>query len=237
MTRGANKRSGCRDPFPVRLHDMMAFVETECLESATIGWVLGGRGFIIHNSEKLVEILPLFFGSTKYKPFLRQVNMWDFERMSHGLNKGTYTHPYFVRGNRDLCFQMSRQIKPTTTRKQAPTSSCVQPDRQRQVICTADKVVVGSFKSDIADGCRRLTRDFNGGTRKEFVEQDNRTRRRDQLYSTTSVPIMEDETPKIQCVSDRSFINRFLLGMCCVTSIHLTAGTFSNCLHQDENVC
>jgi hypothetical protein len=80
----SKKRSGYNAQFPVRLHDMMTFVEEKGLESV-IGWVFRGRGLIIHDPHKLVEVVsPHFFGQTKYKSFLRQLNMWDFERVSHG---------------------------------------------------------------------------------------------------------------------------------------------------------
>jgi hypothetical protein len=109
-----NKRCGSTAQFPVRLHDMMTFVETRGMESV-IGWVLGGRGFMIHNSNKLADILPLFFGQTKYKSFLRQLNMWDFDRISHGPNNGTYMHPYFVKGKQiDLMYErLTKNVEET----------------------------------------------------------------------------------------------------------------------------
>jgi hypothetical protein len=152
MTR-ANKRSGCKDQFPVRLHDMMTFVDTECLESV-VGWVLGGRGFMIHDSDKLVEIVSLFFGLTKYKSFVRQLNMWDFERISHGPNKGTYMHPYFAQGNRDLCLHMSRQIK-----KKGPSRAPAPMRREQQAIFSNTEL--GSFKYEISDCGFRLSKDLD----------------------------------------------------------------------------
>lgn len=82
-----------------------------------ISWVLGGRGFIVHDPDRLVEILPLFFSQTKYRSFRRQLNMWHFERIEKGPCKGAFVHPYFVRGEKDLASSMSRQImlKPRRT--------------------------------------------------------------------------------------------------------------------------
>jgi hypothetical protein len=88
---------------------MMAYVDAEGLDSV-ISWVLNGRGFHIHDPDKLVDILPLFFGHTKYRSFRRQLNMWHFERILEGPNKGTFIHPYFVKENKSLCSYMSRQI-------------------------------------------------------------------------------------------------------------------------------
>jgi hypothetical protein len=95
--------------FPGKLQDMMEYVEANGLESA-ISWMLHGRGFQINDPEKLLCILPLFFGQTKYRSFRRQLNMWHFERIQDGPNKGVFIHPYFVKDNKALCSYMSRQV-------------------------------------------------------------------------------------------------------------------------------
>jgi hypothetical protein len=143
----SNKRSGSMVQFPVRLYEMMEFVETQGLDSA-IGWVLGGRGFMIHNPEKLTDVLPLFFGQTKYKSFPRQLNNWDFERISHGPNKGTYMHPYFVKGNRELCDLMSRRIL-----KDKPGRSARDADGGDQQVVSAGSSngELGTIKSQITE--------------------------------------------------------------------------------------
>jgi hypothetical protein len=108
----ANKnktRTGSESQFPGKLHDMMAYVEREGLESV-ISWVQNGQAFIIHNPAKLVEILLKFFAQTKYRSFRRQLNMWHFERILDGPNRGAFLHTYFVRGNKSLCSYMSRHI-------------------------------------------------------------------------------------------------------------------------------
>jgi hypothetical protein len=103
------KKGGSESQFPGKLHDMMAYVEQGGLESV-ISWVLNGRAFILHNPEKLVEILPKFFAQTMYRSFRRQLNMWHFERILDGPNRGAFLHPYFVRGNKSLCSDMSRHV-------------------------------------------------------------------------------------------------------------------------------
>ncbi len=107
------KRSGNGSQFPGRLHDLMEYVEEKRIDNV-IGWVLDGRGFIVHDPDRLMELLPLFFSQTKYRSFSRQLNMWHFERIEHGPSKGAFIHPYFVRGNRELSHAMSRHasLKP-----------------------------------------------------------------------------------------------------------------------------
>lgn len=87
----------------------MEYVEENRIEHV-ISWVLQGRGFVVHDPDGLVELLPLFFSQTKYRSFRRQLNMWHFERIEKGPSKGAFIHPYFVRGNRELCYSMSRHI-------------------------------------------------------------------------------------------------------------------------------
>ena len=103
----SNRNQGSECQFPGKLHGLMSFVERENLESI-ICWVMNGHAIMINDPEKLVQILPLFFGQTKYRSFRRQLNMWHFERILEGPYKGAFMHPYFVRGNKMLCTHMSR---------------------------------------------------------------------------------------------------------------------------------
>jgi hypothetical protein len=97
--------------FPGKLHDMMTYVEQEGL-GHIVSWIHNGRGFKIQNSDRLaVEILPHFFSQTQYRSFARQLNMWRFERVTDGCCKGAFVHPYFIRGHRLLCAEMSRHSK------------------------------------------------------------------------------------------------------------------------------
>ena len=108
-TRKLYSRKGSEVQFPGKLHDMMAFVERENLESI-ISWVDEGRAIMINDPEKLVQILPLFFGQTKYRSFRRQLNMWRFERTCEGPLKGAFSHPYFLQGQKKLVSKMSRHL-------------------------------------------------------------------------------------------------------------------------------
>jgi hypothetical protein len=106
----ASRKSSSEKQFPGKLHDMMTFVEQVGLEHI-VSWIHNGRGFMVHDPEKMVEILPLFFSQTQYRSFSRQANMWHFERVLDGNCKGAFVHPYFLRGQKLLCGKMSRHIK------------------------------------------------------------------------------------------------------------------------------
>mmetsp|Transcript_110499 Transcript_110499/g.165379 ORF Transcript_110499/g.165379 Transcript_110499/m.165379 type:complete len:301 (-) Transcript_110499:249-1151(-) len=171
----AKKRSGSNAQFPVRLHDMMEFVEANGLESV-ISWVLGGRGFMIHDPNKLVEILSLFFGQTKYTSFRRQLNMWHFDRIVHGPSKGTFLHPYFVKGNRELCGLMSRQIKVRDSRR-PNMSSHTKPEE------------LGSFKSEVNECTLSRNQRSNSPSDesgKSDSSVDSSSRQTEDLYATNA---------------------------------------------------
>ena len=96
--------------FPGKLHNMMDYVEQEGLQDV-ISWVQDGTALKVHQPKKLVEILPLYFSQTKFRSFERQLNMWHFDRIQQGPNRGAFIHPYFVRGRKALCSKMSRHLK------------------------------------------------------------------------------------------------------------------------------
>ena len=96
--------------FPGKLHDMLDYVEQHRLEYI-VSWVENGRAFRVHDQERLVELLPLFFSQSKYRSFARQLNMWHFERIVDEGNKNTFVHPFFIRGQKALCSKMSRHVK------------------------------------------------------------------------------------------------------------------------------
>jgi hypothetical protein len=100
---------GSETQFPGKLHDLMEYVERQGLDSV-ISWIMGGCAFKIHDAKNIVDILPLFFGLTKYRSLLRQINMWHFDKILDGPEKGGYFHPYFVKGNKALCSKMSRKL-------------------------------------------------------------------------------------------------------------------------------
>jgi len=68
-----------------------------------------GTPFRVHEPgifEKV--IMPRFFRQTKFKSFRRQINLWSFERIRNGPNKGGYQNEFFVRTNPSLCARMRR---------------------------------------------------------------------------------------------------------------------------------
>eukprot|EP00934_Nitzschia_sp_Nitz4_P004829 Nitzschia sp. Nitz4//scaffold210_size37948//2222//3141//NITZ4_007684-RA/size37948-augustus-gene-0.21-mRNA-1//-1//CDS//3329541912//4819//frame0 len=123
--------TGHSDPFPVKLHKMLDDIEREGLHHI-ISWNPDGKTFTVHKTKVFAEqIMGRFFNQTKYKSFQRQLNIYNFERLSPGKGKAHYKHDYFVRGNRGLCHLIRRgrnQSHVPVTRQVTSTSPAnIQP--------------------------------------------------------------------------------------------------------------
>jgi len=104
MARGGKSSS----PFPTKLHELLDDARSENHEHV-ISWCRDGKSFRIHRSDLMVGVLKSYFRQTKYKSLLRQLQGYDFKRITSGKEKGNVSHPLFVRGMRSLCKDMKRK--------------------------------------------------------------------------------------------------------------------------------
>lgn len=101
-------RGGVYEPFPSKLHRMLATVEEAGLSGA-VSWKSHGRAFQVNHVNQFVHtILPKFFRQTKLTSFQRQLNLYGFRRIIHGTDSGAYYHELFLRGKPFLCRAMVR---------------------------------------------------------------------------------------------------------------------------------
>jgi hypothetical protein len=114
-------RGGSESQFPGKLYDLLEYVSENDLESA-ISWSRNGTAIMVHDPHKLVEILPKFFGQTKYRSFRRQLNMWHFHRIMEGPHRGAFVHPCFIRGSKQLITYMSRHAYAAAASSPTPPS-------------------------------------------------------------------------------------------------------------------
>lgn len=85
--------------------------------SDIIGWLPGGKAFMIYQKEKFSNnILPLFFKKTKYTSFTRKLSRWNFNRISNGPNIGAFYHELFQRDSKHLCTKMTCCFKERITK-------------------------------------------------------------------------------------------------------------------------
>jgi hypothetical protein len=96
--------------FPLKLHETLTHIQLDGHDDI-IGWLPHGRSFKIHKQKEFVQtILPKYFVMTKKSSFLRQLNLYGFNRLSGiGPDQGSYYHEKFLRGLKFLSRRMSRQ--------------------------------------------------------------------------------------------------------------------------------
>jgi hypothetical protein len=101
--------------FPFILHTLLEDAKQHDFEHI-ISWVPSSDCFFIVHKPKLfaqVIMKSYFTNQNRYKSFLRQLNLYGFTRiLSKSSNpttpRGAYCHPFFLRGDRDLCSHMER---------------------------------------------------------------------------------------------------------------------------------
>jgi hypothetical protein len=80
--------------FPRKLHQLLESTDKNGL-GHIISWLPDGESFKVHDIKNFTnEVLPVFFGTIKFKSFQRNLNWWGFNTVSNkGPEKGTRSHP------------------------------------------------------------------------------------------------------------------------------------------------
>ena len=92
--------------FPWKLHEMLTMVNQTGQEDI-VSWLPGGKGFKVHKKAEFCrDIMPVYFNSNKYKTFQRSLNLWGFESISKGGDRGACFHALFLQNQPDLCKNM-----------------------------------------------------------------------------------------------------------------------------------
>lgn len=100
--------------FPKRLYDMLEMAEEGGYDHI-ISWLPDGSGFIIHtdgtqskeDENQIVQVLKKAFNQSRYKSFLRQLQLYGFERQCKGKHCGECKHVLFRRFQRKLLHKKS----------------------------------------------------------------------------------------------------------------------------------
>lgn len=94
--------------FTSKLYALLEDAETVGFEDV-VSWCLDGKAFKVHNRKKFSEVISAnYFQQTRYKSFLRQLNLYGFQRISRGVHKGLCSHKFFIRGQPGLCSKIQR---------------------------------------------------------------------------------------------------------------------------------
>ena len=103
------RRGGAAEPFPQKIHRMLADLERLPGGTDIASFLPHGRAFSIHNPKTFVgEIMPRYFRMSRFSSFQRQLNLYDFKRITDGRDKGAYYHELFLHSRPALCSQMKR---------------------------------------------------------------------------------------------------------------------------------
>jgi hypothetical protein len=114
------RKGGVSVQFPLKLHALLDIIEADGLANV-ISWQPHGRAFAIHNTKEFVEtVMPRYFRHTKFSSFRRQLNLYNFLRITQGRDKGAYYHELFLRGKSFLAGGIVRQkVKGTMVKSAA----------------------------------------------------------------------------------------------------------------------
>ena len=120
QTAGANNKRSItkrQQAFPLKLHIMLHEVEKKNLTNV-VSWLPHGRAFAVHDIKRFkTEVMGKYFQQSKITSFHRQLNLYDFVRITAGLDRGAYYHEYCMRGKPHAIEYMSRtKVKGTKIR-------------------------------------------------------------------------------------------------------------------------
>jgi HSF-type DNA-binding len=103
-----HRRKGRSGKFPQKLHQMLLDLERQG-RSDIASFMPHGRSFAIHKpTEFAQEVMPKYFRMSRFSSFQRQLNLYDFQRITEGADKGTYYHELFLQGRPIVCAMMKR---------------------------------------------------------------------------------------------------------------------------------
>lgn len=119
-------RGGVTVPFPLKLHDMLNAV-VENGHEHIVSWQPHGRCFVVHKPKEFVELLPYYFKLSKLASFQRQLNLYGFQRLTKGNDRGGYYHELFLK-NRVFLAHSIQRIKVKGTGVRARSNPDQEPD-------------------------------------------------------------------------------------------------------------
>jgi hypothetical protein len=88
-TDGENNEGDSKKKFPWALHSLLEEAE-KTGDGDVVCWRPSGIAFKVHKRDEFMKrILPKYFKQTKFKSFVRQLNLWGFTFIDQGPDKGS----------------------------------------------------------------------------------------------------------------------------------------------------
>mmetsp|Transcript_20509 Transcript_20509/g.46544 ORF Transcript_20509/g.46544 Transcript_20509/m.46544 type:complete len:423 (-) Transcript_20509:142-1410(-) len=170
-------RGGVSIPFPLKLHDMLDRAMADG-HGSVVSWQPHGRCFVVLKPREFQDtVLPKYFKLTKLSSFQRQLNLYGFQRLTLGRDRGGYYHELFLRNKVFLARDMQRvQVKGTGVR--ARSNPAQEPNFWTMSWCESKTMAVSS--EDESEGSVVPFPTWN-----KSITQDSRN---DELQYTVAVP-------------------------------------------------
>jgi hypothetical protein len=117
--------------FPVKLHKLLEDGRREGGNDA-ISWSPDGKSFKVHDKDSFAsDIMPTYFGSSKYRSFQKNLSLWQFKTARSPRHlpgrppqvRGECYHPLFVRDCPAFCNGMKRVVGKNKMNSVAKNSS------------------------------------------------------------------------------------------------------------------
>ena len=105
------------ESFPVKLHRLLLDLQLYDGGATIASFLPDGVAFVFHDVHRFeTDVMRKYFPRmNKFASFQRQLNLYDFQRISDGPARGAYCHPSFNREFPNLCRGMKRtKIKGTS---------------------------------------------------------------------------------------------------------------------------
>jgi hypothetical protein len=217
-TSNSSVRGGVLLRFPVILHAVLDAVERDGY-SEVISWQPHGRCFVIHKPKIFVSsIMQKYFKQTKMTSFQRQLNLYGFQRLTRGEDKGGYYHEFFLRGKAFLAHRIHRiRIKGTGCRKKSnpvsePDFSKMPPIQSIFPHDFSEHLLSSSFPNDLSSSFPndQLERECNVNENHEYLRAEASNI---SLYSSPGkderVELLEEMKYNAQIFVDNLLIDPF----------------------------
>ena len=120
-------------PVLAKLYVILDHVKEDGLDDV-VSWQPHGRAFRVHNHAIfLSRIMPRYFHQSKLASFQRQLNIYGFQRITKGIDKGSYYHHLMLRDKPFLAHQITRVsvkgtgVRPRSNPEQEPNFYAMPP--------------------------------------------------------------------------------------------------------------
>lgn len=103
--------------FPEKLYKILSNEEL----ASILSWTSNGNAFTIHKGKKFIrDIIPMYFDTSKWKSFQKQLNIYGFECTKDENRIATYRHRKFSQSQPQLVKEMKREkVWPRFRRKKS----------------------------------------------------------------------------------------------------------------------